>query len=270
MITTVDTWRTKFRRHPLPMATTLRHSLVLSYAVPINILSPLCPPGLTLDTYGDDGFVAIAAVRAERLRPRGTPAFVGRDFLLTGYRIFVRHRNAEGRLLRGLHILRSDTNSRFMKLGGNLLTNYHYEHADISHVVTEDALSLRVASDDGVRLAVEADLTQPGVLPATSPFLGTNDARRYCGPLPWTIDFEAKTHSLVSVRGRRGEWSPRLVNVDVRTCTYFHRAEFAGYTPRLATAFYVDNIPYSWDSGIVTPIMSAPTTASSSDDPDDE
>jgi len=58
-------------------------------------------------------------------------AWAGRDYALTGYRIFVRHRDRTGRTRRGLHILRSDTDRRSMKLGGNLLTHYRYRLAGI-------------------------------------------------------------------------------------------------------------------------------------------
>jgi hypothetical protein len=52
--------------------------LVLTYAFPSGVLRPLLPPGLVLDTYGEYGFLAIAMVQTERLRPSFLPAAVGR------------------------------------------------------------------------------------------------------------------------------------------------------------------------------------------------
>jgi hypothetical protein len=67
-------------------------------------------PGLALDTYGDLGFLAIALVETRDLRPAFLPARRGLNFFLAGYRIFSRYRTPAGRILRGLRILRSDTN----------------------------------------------------------------------------------------------------------------------------------------------------------------
>jgi Uncharacterized conserved protein (COG2071) len=252
------------------MATTLRHSLVMAYAVPVTTLLQFCPPGLVLDTYGEFGFVAIAAVKAERLRPRGVPTVFGRDFALTGYRIFVRYRTADGKLRRGLHILRSDTDSRVMQVGGNVLTNYGYQLAHISQTLHDGQLHISIDGTDAVALDVTAVVDRDGSLPEGSPFAGTNDYRRFAGPLPWTIDYEAATNSLVCVRGRRGEWKPKLVDVVVHRCSFFEQPAFGGYVPQLASAFYVDEVPYSWDRGVLTPIVDKSLPPSNHEDATDE
>ena len=93
------------------------HCLVLTWALPAPVLEPLVPPGLDLDTYdGRWGFVVIAVVQTRQLRPAFLPPWAGRDYALTGYRIFVKHRGQAARTRRGLHILRSDTDKRSMKL----------------------------------------------------------------------------------------------------------------------------------------------------------
>src|SRR5437899_1057832 len=91
-----------------------RHSLVLTYALPTTVLNPLLPPGLTLDTHNGCGFVAIATVQTESLRPSSCPKLLGQKFFLSGYRIFARYKTRTGRTLRGLRILRSDTDKRLM------------------------------------------------------------------------------------------------------------------------------------------------------------
>ena len=66
----------RFKRHPISIVAHFRHSLVLTYALPRECLEPLLPPGLILDTHGDLGFVAIAMVQTESLRPSFCPRFV--------------------------------------------------------------------------------------------------------------------------------------------------------------------------------------------------
>src|SRR5205823_13679361 len=122
------------------------HCLVLTYAFPRELLEPLLPPGLTLDTYGELGFLAVAMVQTEALRPAFLPPLLGLDFFLTGYRIFARYRNAAGRTLRGLRILRSDTDRRLMASAGNWLTHYGYHRAEVRCFQEGTSLEIRIRS----------------------------------------------------------------------------------------------------------------------------
>src|SRR5947207_1635079 len=119
------------KRHLIPVVAQFRRSLVLTYALPRECLEPLLPPGLALDVHGDFGFVAIAMVQTEALRPSFCPPFLGQDFFLNGYRIFARYQTRAGRTLRGLRILRSDTDRKLMAFFGNLLTHYNYRVAQV-------------------------------------------------------------------------------------------------------------------------------------------
>src|ERR1041385_3231946 len=98
------------QRHPLRVKASFEHSLVLTYAFPATTLEPFLPPGLMLDVFEGFGFLAVAMVQTRELRPAFLPRALGQDFFLTGYRIFARFRTPEGRVLRGLRILRSDAN----------------------------------------------------------------------------------------------------------------------------------------------------------------
>src|SRR4051812_2152037 len=180
------------KRHPIPIKAHFDFSLVLAYAFPQEVLSPLLPPGLVLDTYQNFGFLAIAMVRTRNLRPAFLPASIGQSFFLTGYRIFVRHREKSGRNLRGLRILRSDTDHRMMAFFGNRLTHYNYQHAQIHWSRAGNAVEIDIRTTDSrADLQVRADLaTRPAPLPATSPFPDLQTARRFAGPLPFTFDYE--------------------------------------------------------------------------------
>jgi uncharacterized protein YqjF (DUF2071 family) len=245
------------QRHPVPIACRFEHSLVLTWALPAQVLQPLVPPGLALDTYdGHWGFVVIALVQTRNLRPAFLPAWAGHDYALTGYRIFVRHRDRTGRTRRGLHILRSDTDKRSMKLGGNLLTHYRYRVADVDIAVADSRLHARITTTHAeADLDVVASLaSEPAPLPATSPFRSARDARRFAGPLPWTFDHEPQTSSIVMIRARRSEWHPQPTAVEVKTCTFLDRAPFRAAGPRLASAFHVAGLDYGWERGIRVPV----------------
>jgi hypothetical protein len=143
-----------------------------------------------------------------------------------------------------------------MKLGGNLLTHYRYQLADIGFLASAGALEVRITTPRReADLHVVARLADvPAALPASSPFRSDRDARRFAGPLPWTFDYEPRTGSIVMIHARRSAWQPRQTEVDVRTCGFLEREPFGSAGPRLASAFHVTGIDYGWERGVRVPI----------------
>jgi hypothetical protein len=243
------------KRHPIPISAFFRHSLVLTYAFPHRILQPLLPPGLVLDTYGDHAFLAIAMVQAENLRPSFLPAAFGREFFLSGYRIFTRL-GTPASSQRGLRILRSDTDHPWMVRAGNLLTHYNYRlcQAELRENLHEIQWRIRTPhaqADLDIRARIGSG---PAPLPDRSPFANEKDARRFAGPLPFTFDYEPETHSIIRIRGVREHWNPQSVEVEVRKNTFLQREPFYRATPILANAFHLCDVPYRWMRGVRIPL----------------
>jgi hypothetical protein len=243
------------KRHPFSVKAFFRQSLVLTYAFPSHLLQPLLPPGLALDTYGEYGFLAIALVQTESLRPAFLPAALGRDFFLSGYRIFARLGNGGGSV-RGLRILRSDANHRWMVNAGNALTHYQYRLCQTTLSNHAGEIDWKIATpDQEADLHVIAHISdRPAQLPAGSPFLNLKDARRFAGPLPYTFDYEAQTHSIIRIQGVRQQWHPQPVAVEVLQNTFLRQEPFRRATPILANAFHVHDVAYQWKRGIRIPL----------------
>ncbi|HET7697975.1 MAG TPA: DUF2071 domain-containing protein [Vicinamibacterales bacterium] len=242
--------RARLARHPLPIDAHFRECLSLTYALPAEVLRPLLPPGLELETVNGSGFLAVALVQAEALRPSPLPAAAGQDFFLAGYRVFARFRTRSGRSLRGLRILRSDTDRRPMVVAGNLLTHYKYHRCTAALRRRGDALDIEVRTPDGRGdLRITAHPSQHR-LPPGSPFASTREAGRFAGPLPFTFDYEPDTHAIVAVQASRTSWRPAAIAVDVERLAFFDQAPFRGCTPRLAAAFHVADVDYHWHRGV--------------------
>jgi hypothetical protein len=233
----------RLRRHPISVSAHFRHSLVLAYALPATVLEPLLPPTLEPDRHGDLGFAAAAFVQTERMRPSFLPPGLGLDFLLGGYRIFVRVSGQPS--LRGLYIIRSDTDRGLLTFFGSALTSYRYRTVDASCRCVNGMLEIEVRPG----VDISADLSRrPAPLPPGSPFGSLAEARRFAGPLPYTFHHEPETGLLLSVRGVRSSWNPEPVSVQVRELDFF-TAERFGVEPILANAFYVGGIDYRWERG---------------------
>jgi uncharacterized protein DUF2071 len=172
------------QRHAFAIKAQLAASLVLAYALPSEVLQPLLPPGLNLDTYGDLGFLAIALVETKDLRPAFLSPRLGLNFFLAGYRIFTRYQTPSGRTLRGLRILRSDTDRRSMELFGNLLTHYGYERSLCQVTRSEKTYAVEVRTPKGsADLHVEADLSVEALFPPPGISVrGSSRSSQVCRP----------------------------------------------------------------------------------------
>jgi len=237
------------RANPFAVDAWFDSSCTLTFAVPAEDIAARLPSCLVPDTFdGCWGFVAVAVVQTRKLRPAGMPGFLGNDFVLVGYRYFVRYRSAAGRKLRGLFIVRSETDKRRMVLLGNLFTRYHYVKTGVRVDNAEHRIRIS-AADTGLDIEVD---TAPGAgLPDGSPFARSEDARRFSGPLPFTFTCEPQKKRVLIVEGVRSNWQPRPVTV-IRHRIPLLESLGLGHAI-LANAFVVENIPYHWKKGTAEP-----------------
>jgi len=240
------------KRHPFAAAAHFDRAVALSFAFPEAVVRPLVPPMLDIDTHDGLAFVTVAMVWTRALRPAGLPRAIGQDFFLAGYRVFTRLTEPGGRRLRGLRILRSETDTRRMVWAGNLVTGYNYRFVTVEHTREGTAQRIHARTDAGVT-SIDVTLDEsPGdvALPAGSPFRDWTEARRFAGPMPFTFSPE-NDHTMVVVEGRRQHWEPRPIAVAAWRVAMFDDAPFRGVTPVLANAFVVEDVAYHWKRGRV-------------------
>lgn len=234
--------------HPFAVECFFDTSLVLTYAVPAERLLPLIPPCLSLDTFEDRwAFLAVAMVKTKDLRPKGFPKVLGNDFILAGYRIFVRYTTSNGKRLRGLYILRSETDRLKMSIMGNIFTHYNYQATDI-HFLKSGA-QIQVTSNKS-KLSVkveEGDDDDVIELPAGSPFKSWKEARRFAGPLPFTFTHNVASKEVLIIEGVREDWMPRPVRVIENKVGFVNSLNLQEVV--LANAFVIHDIPYYWKKG---------------------
>ena len=234
------------KNHPFAVEAFFESSLVLTFAVQKEQLQNLIPECLELDTFKDEwAFVAVAMVQTKDLRPKGFPKFMGNDFFLIGYRIFVRYTSNAGKNIRGLYILKSETDQKKMEVMGNIFTHYNYTTTDISK--TEQAGTMAIKSSQSnfsIHLGKEDEAIE---LPPESPFSDWKEARRYAGPLPFTFTYNPRTEEVLIIEGVRQNWTPMPVRVMDYHFSFLDSLHLKN--PVLANAFVIYNIPYYWKKG---------------------
>jgi hypothetical protein len=234
------------KNHPFAVEAFFESSTVLTFAVPKAELQRFIPPCLELDCFKDEwAFLAVAMVQTTQLRPKGFPKFIGNDFFLVGYRIFVRYTNNAGKRLRGLYILRSETDKRKMEILGNIFTKYKYTTTDI---IQAKRKATKIVKSDRSKFEVVIDIENEAVaLPQNSPFNDWKEARRFAGPLPFTFSFDSKTNEVLIIEGVRENWQPAPVNVISYDISFLNSLGLSRV--QLANAFVINNIPYHWKKG---------------------
>jgi uncharacterized protein YqjF (DUF2071 family) len=232
--------------HPFAVEAYFESSLVLTFAVPKEQLQNLIPECLQLDTFQDKwAFVAVAMVQTKGLRPKGFPKFMGSDFFLIGYRVFVRYTNNAGKNLRGLYILKSETDKKKMEFFGNIFTHYKYTTTDIKQI--EQQNTKEISSIKSKFKIIIAKTEEQISLPEYSPFADWNEARRFAGPLPFTFTYIKETKEVLIIEGVRQNWTPNPVKVIDYNFDFLSTIKLE--SPVLANAFIIKDIPYNWKKG---------------------
>ena len=234
------------KNHPFAVEAFFESSLVLTFTVPKEQLKNFIPECLQLDTLNDKwAFVAVAMVQTKNLRPKGFPKFMGNDFFLIGYRVFVRYTNNAGKSLRGLYILKSETDKKKMELIGNIFTHYNYTTTDI---LQKENINFKEISSTKSKFRVKIDKTEEEIsLPENSPFADWKEARRFAGPLPFTFTYNSATKEVLIIEGVRQNWTPAPVRVIDYDFDFLNLIKLENSI--LANAFIIKNIPYYWKKG---------------------
>ncbi|MCS6819474.1 MAG: DUF2071 domain-containing protein, partial [Chitinophagales bacterium] len=162
------------KNHPFAVEAFFESSIVLTFATPKEQIEDLIPECLELDTFQDKwAFIAVAMVQTRNLRPKGFPKFMGNDFFLIGYRIFVRYTTTSGKRLRGLYILKSETDKKKMEFLGNIFTHYNYTTTDIL-VETNDTFKTVRSQNSKFEIVIELSEDEVNI-PEGSPFTDWKD-----------------------------------------------------------------------------------------------
>ncbi len=234
------------KNHPFAVEAFFDNSLVLTFAVPKEQLQSLIPECLSLDTFKDEwAFIAVAMVQTKHLRPKRFPKFLGNHFFLIGYRIFVRYTNNKGKRLRGLYIIKSETDNKKMEFIGNLFTHYNYTTTDIKSDLNENLWSI-TSEKSNFKIVIDKAVSQID-LPPNSPFKNWKEARRYAGPLPFTFTYNEKTKEILIIEGVRTNWKPQPQQIINYQINFLGALELKNLV--LANAFIIEKIPYYWKKG---------------------
>lgn len=234
------------KNHPFKIKADFESSLVLTFAIPKDQLLQYLPDCLELDVFEDKwAFLAVALVQTKNLRPNFLPTFLGNDFFLVGYRIFVKYKNKAGKRLRGLYIIKSETDKSKMEFFGNIFTHYNYTTTDILKI--ENNKTTKIYSEKSkFDISIE-NINNQVSIPKDSPFLSWKEARRFSGPLPFTFTYLEEEKSVLIIEGVRKNWQPKPVLIKTYNFEFLNNLKFKNIV--LASSFEIKDVSYFWKKG---------------------
>jgi hypothetical protein len=184
-------------------------------------------------------------VQTSGLRPKGFPKFLGNNFFLIGYRIFVRYTNNAGKRLRGLYIIKSETDKKKMEFLGNIFTHYNYTTTDIQQTTNGN---FRTIKSEHSKFQITIEQTDNEIqIPENSQFSDWKDARKFAGPLPHTFTYNKVDKTVLIIEGVRQNWKPEPVKIESYNFDFLSNLKFQNIV--LANAFEIKNVPYHWKKG---------------------
>jgi hypothetical protein len=160
--------------------------------------------------------------------------------------VFVRFTNNKGKRLRGLYILKSETDKKKMEFLGNIFTRYNYTTTDITHETLNSTTSIS-SNKSEFKIIIENSKNEDISLPDNSPFSNWKEARRFAGPLPFTFTYNNDDKRVLIIEGVRENWKPAPVKVIDYKFAFLDNLKLSDI--QLANAFIIKNIPYYWKKG---------------------
>ncbi|HEX7845719.1 MAG TPA: hypothetical protein VF476_07925, partial [Chitinophagaceae bacterium] len=148
--------------------------------------------------------------------------------------------------LRGLYILKSETDKKKMQWLGNIFTHYNYTTTDIKQVEQGDTTQIS-SQASGFHFRFENNLLGNISLPTDSPFHDWKEARRFAGPLPFTFTYNSIDKEVLIIEGVRENWMPAPLKVLDYHFSLLDSMKLGSI--QLANAFVIENIPYYWKKG---------------------
>ncbi len=225
------------RNGRLAIASTFVTNSILLYSCEPSDLQRLLCPGIEVDVIGGRGHLAVAFVDQRHFRPRGLPRWVGRDFFMVEYLAFVTYESSDGRLMRGLYLLRSDTPSRLACIGSRLFTHYRFREIDLE--VTHADQVRRFESDKaGIDVALSLARIPDDEVGAWP------DYGELSKPRSFNFQHLSRSNATLVIRGVLKGWKPRptkVLKADLATVAELN-IEFDGPP----NAIEVEGVNYLW------------------------
>lgn len=238
-----------WQKNPFTVRGHLRRCWLFVYRTPAASARALLPPRLELGTRDGFAFWNIVVCEIGALRPAPLPAAVGLDYWHVAYRLHVRAQTADGKIVEGLHFLRSDCDRALVALAGNAVTDFHFHRASVAVSAGPAGVAGQIRARGG-NADFELGNQAPSRLTAGSPFATLDEAAEWLKYKPFGISPSGSNDiNVVRVVREEAAWRSRLVTVEKARWEFLETHETA-----FEICYEVAPIDYQWERGSIYPV----------------
>ncbi len=232
-------------KHAVPLSTMFRRCVLVNFAVDPRVMRTQLPEGIEPDEYAGASFLSIVIAQMERMRPAGTPPWLGIDYNQVVYRVVVKVGEE-----RGVFFWRSDADNLAMCLAGNVMSFFRFHPCRLD--ISESDGTLRVTLRSSAPSAnIDALFDLAGsreTLPSTSRFPDLTSAREFLVELYSAFARPRLDAPPTRVTIRRGRWGVRVVDDVVARYPLLQGGPvFDRTNARFDSAFFARDVPYQWN-----------------------
>jgi len=231
------------RNGRLAIASTFFTNSILMYSCEPDDLQRLLCPGIDVDVIGGRGHLAVAFVDQRDFRPRGFPRWAGRDFFMVEYLAFVTYESSDGRQMRGLYLLQSDTPSTLACIGSRVFSHYRFRKIDLTINETDTTrrfTSTKARIDVAISLDTDTD-TDTDTDGSEEPWA---DYGQLSKPRSFNFQHLKRSNATLVIRGVLKGWTPRPATVLTSDIAAVEELGINFDGP--PKAIEVDNVEYLW------------------------
>lgn len=240
----------------LTMAGRIDRCALFAFRMRAGRVRHLVPEELELVTHDGWAFWNVVVCHVDRMRPAGLPPWTGLSYHHAAYRLHVRARGGDGRVIEGLYFVRSDADGLLIGRMGNLVTDFRFHRARIRLDANDDRMTIDVhpRGGAGARMAIDARSMDEPVLAPDSCFHTTDEAAHFLTyrPIGLSADPHRRRVRLAEVIRDETQWVETPLRVERGRWSFFD--QFGEGTAHLERATRVAPVDYRWRLGHAVPM----------------
>ncbi|MDQ6839103.1 MAG: DUF2071 domain-containing protein [Actinomycetota bacterium] len=232
--------------------------LLVNYRVDADVAARLLPASFRPQLVDGWAVAGICAMRLARTRPRGVPAFLGRNSVNAAHRIAVEWDGPDGATT-GVYIPRRDTASTLNRVVGGRFFPGVYQQARFTARETGDDLHVTFDSADG-SAAVDVKVAAASDLESSLLFADVAQASEFFRKGSVGYSATRDGDCLDGMEVRTDAWEVEPVRVLAARSTYFEdSSSFPAGSATLDCALLMRDVPVTWHA--LSPMRSAQLAA---------
>jgi uncharacterized protein YqjF (DUF2071 family) len=246
-------------RLPITMKTTFQDLLLLTYAVPPELLAAQLPAYIHPYIHNGLSYISIVVGNMRGMRLGSLPEFLGTNYYQIVYRAVVCLRDMEGRERIGVFFLRSDSNDPVMSYFGNRLTEFRFHYFNTGAIALfqnkqELLVSVKTADKQGDLVAYLRNQGPADHFRPAEGFATVTEEKNSLVQLFHAYAYDPIRAVVYDLEIERGEWSLQRLEMHDSFSAFFEEQPFSSDVAHPISHIYIQECSYVWKPMVAIPL----------------